>query len=163
MTDEHSDRIDAARVEMAEVRASIDLLVDALLASAPRDERRFRLIAGLLVIGGPLLFAFTLAFAVKTTVDGNNRSEQLRRGVACLLADLDDHRHTNQYAHEKMAEADHVEIHQPDIIPLTREQAAKLKAACEPYVRAAVGNAQPPPHAEAERNLPHDEAERGGP
>jgi hypothetical protein len=160
MTDPNGARIDAARTELESVRTSIDMLVEALVASAPRDERRFRFIAALLVIGGPLLFAFTAAFAIKTNIDGNHRSDQIRRGVACLLADLDDHRHTNQYAHQQIANAEHAEIQQPDLIPLTKEQAIRLKAACEPYVRAAVGNALYPSRSQAE---PQPQAERGGP
>jgi len=64
------------------------------------------------------------------------RSETvLRAGVACLLADIDDHRHTNQDAHNDIINGLHLPKNlQPDLIPLTVEQAAILKEYCHVFV-----------------------------
>lgn len=57
-------------------------------------------------------------------------------GTACLLADLDDHRHTNQTAHENLAEAEGAKVTQPDITPLNKEQANILKHLCDEFIKA---------------------------
>lgn len=95
---------------------------------------------GLVFIGGPLLFLFNIGFAVKTHLDGSERDKLIRQGISCLLADLDDHRHTNQFAHDELAENHHFpKILQPDVIPLTPEQAQVLKRRCEVFVRRSIG------------------------
>jgi hypothetical protein len=63
-------------------------------------------------------------------------TEVVKNGVACLLADLDDHRHTNQFAHENIAKAEGVDITHPDVTPLTKDQAQVLKKLCDEFVRA---------------------------
>lgn len=103
-----------------------------------QTERWIRTVV-LLVIGGPLLFTLTLGYAVKTTIDNNHRTQLLRDGVACLLADLDDHRHTNQFAHAELAHRHGIEINQPDVIPLSRAEAEALKKQCHHFVEGTVG------------------------
>jgi hypothetical protein len=104
----------------------------------------------LLVIGGPLLFALNLGIAIKASIDSGHRDRLIRQGISCLLADLDDHRHTNQGAHDALADAAHIKIVQPDVIPLTKEEAQILKGSCERFVQNTLGQSLPRGH-EAER------------
>jgi hypothetical protein len=90
-------------------------------------------------VGGPLLFLVTIGFGIKGQIERDKSIKLLRQGISCLFADVDDHRHTNQFAHEEMAKKLGVEIIQPDIIPLTREQAAQLKTECEHFVQRTLG------------------------
>lgn len=111
-----------------------------------QTERWTRMVT-LLIIGGPVLFALNVGIALKTHADNRHAVGLLSQGVACLLADMDDHRHTNQFAHEQLArhipasetKSGHVEIEQPDVIPLTKEQADRLKEECDHFVKATLG------------------------
>jgi hypothetical protein len=70
-------------------------------------------------------------------------SEQIvRSGVGCLLADLDDHRHTNQGAHDTIADKLGTKVVQPDIIPLNKEQAQVLKGLCDEFVKSGTSSLQ---------------------
>lgn len=135
-------RLDAAVSEATALRLAVEDLASAILGAVPQEEKRYKTLALLAIIGGPLLFVVTMAFAIKTTVDGAERTKQLKQGVACLLSDLDDHRHTNQYAHDTLAEKHGFgKIIGPDVIPLTKAQAERLKVACMPYVKQVAGDA----------------------
>jgi hypothetical protein len=141
--------------ELAQVRDALQLVAVSVSNLVPRgeldrasdavveDNRRWRRSVALLVIGGPVLFVLTLGVGVRNEVVRHRESRSLQNGVRCLLADLDDHRHTNQYAHEALADAAKIQIEQPDVIPLTKDQAAKLKMACATYIEGAAGRAQP--------------------
>jgi hypothetical protein len=140
MTDNSSDdRLDAAVDEATALRQAVEGLANVILASAPKEDKRFKTSVALLLIGGPILFALTMAFAIVNTVQGNDRDKLIRQGIACLLADTDDHRHTNKNAHEQLAKAHGVVFDQVDSIPLTEEQATKFKQECNPYIKATVG------------------------
>lgn len=135
-------RLDAAVSEATALRLAVEDLTSAILGAVPQDEKRYKTLALLAIIGGPLLFVVTMAFAIKTTVDGAERTKQLRQGVACLLSDLDDHRHTNQFAHDTLSQKHGFgSIPQPDVIPLSKAQAERLKANCTPYVKRVAGSA----------------------
>lgn len=146
--------LEAIRTELAAVRGAIDDLAGALLASIPVENRRVRWAAVLLIIGGPLLFVLTLAIGIHSNMVQDHQIHTLNNGVRCLLADLDDHRHTNQGAHDTLAAAHGIKIVQPDLIPLTRAQAEILKQACSPYVHEATGGAYSPNSAEEPRRSP---------
>lgn len=92
----------------------------------------------LLVIGGPILLALNVGVAVKTHIDSDNTVKLVRQGVSCMFADLDDHRHTNQYAHQEIANALGLKINQPDVIPLTKEQAQALKESCVAFIHGSL-------------------------
>jgi hypothetical protein len=94
------------------------------------------LIANVILVGA--LF-FVRANDRRVILRGN---EIVRAGVGCLLADLDDHRHTNQGAHDQIAANLHVKIDQPDIIPLTKDQAQVLKQLCDEFVKAGANSLQ---------------------
>jgi len=146
--------LEATRAELTAVRSAVEELADVLLASVPVENRRYRVAAVLLVIGGPLLFALTLALGIHANMVQSDQIHILNQGVRCLLADLDDHRHTNQGAHDTLASAHGIKIIQPDVIPLTREQAAVLKQSCSPYVGEATGGASSPNRASEPRRSP---------
>ncbi|HET7110269.1 MAG TPA: hypothetical protein VFI41_05320 [Gemmatimonadales bacterium] len=94
------------------------------------------------MVNSGLLIAVLVLIGVLFAVRAGDRravlrsNETVRAGVGCLLADLDDHRHTNQFAHDKEADALHIEINQPDVIPLTHDQAQVLKQLCDEFIRA---------------------------
>lgn len=132
----------------------VDLSAVHTRISDLQTERWIRTMA-LLVIGGPILFLVTLGFGIKSYVDGINRDKLIRQGIACLLADLDDHRHTNQFAHESLAKNHHFpEILQPDVIPLTKEEAARLKSQCQHFVKVTLGVGELGGRAEARKEKP---------
>lgn len=94
-------------------------------------------LTGLYVIGLTIIVLLS-GLIVSQTVNHREdraRSRLLKAGVACLLADLDDHRHTNQGAHNTLADHLGVQIIQPDVIPLTSSQAQLLKSYCQQFVR----------------------------
>lgn len=98
-----------------------------------------------------ILVALNFTIAVKAQLDGSNRNALIRQGISCLLADLDDHRHTNQFAHETLAmKHGFGAIQQPDVIPLTKDQAAKLKLQCDHFVHETIGIAGQHSGTEAE-------------
>jgi hypothetical protein len=133
------ERLDAAVDQAVALRQSVDALTTAIMGAVPKQDKRFRQSVILLLIGGPALFVATMAFATYSIHQAHSNERVLRNGVACLLADLDDHRHTNQNAHNTLATAHHIEIIQPDLIPLSKSQVDALKQSCDTYVRAAVG------------------------
>lgn len=126
--------------EVGDLKDSLNRLVEAIFEAAPKERKHYRTLVFLALIGGPFLFALTMGFAIKATVDTHKAEHLLRQGVNCLLADMDDHRHTNQFAHDQLA-ARHgfPPIVQPDVIPLSREQAEAFKANCEPYIKSTLG------------------------
>lgn len=127
---------------MPEPESTEDL---ASLSARIRDlqtERWVRTMT-LLVIGGPLLFVATLGYAIKSHVDADHATKLVRQGISCILADMDDHRHTNQFAHETLAAAHGIKIIQPDVIPLSREQADRLKQECDVFIHTTLGVGSP--------------------
>lgn len=132
MIDENDPNLTAALERVA------DTITSSLKASGKADERRWRISLLFLSIGGPLLLALIISLTVQQSTIKNNE-RLMRRGISCLLADLDDHRHTNQYAHDTLAKAHGFpDIKQPDIIPLTPQQAAELKKNCDTFVQEAI-------------------------
>lgn len=150
------DALAEVRASLADTQVAMQAVADALANLVPRgdmdrateaakqDNDRWRKSVVLLILGGPLLVALTLGLGWKADHDRARQVRILSNGVKCLLADLDDHRHTNQAAHDTLAEKHGFgKIIQPDVIPLTKEQADRLKQSCETYVQGAVGGAQP--------------------
>jgi hypothetical protein len=87
-------------------------------------------------VGGTIIVLLLGVLGVLLAVDVslNRQLRSLQNGQRCILADLDDHRHTNQGAHNRLAESLHVEIVQPDVAPLSPGQAQVLKASCSLFV-----------------------------
>jgi hypothetical protein len=133
------DRLAAAAGEAAALRVAVEELVDTILASVPAERRRWSWAYVLLVIGGPVLFAVTLSFAVVSAVQLAHIERRLTHGVACLLGDTDDHRYTNQFAHDMIAARLGVDVKQQDVKPLTPEQVEKLKTECDNFVSQRLG------------------------
>jgi hypothetical protein len=94
---------------------------------------------GLLIANTILIFSLFFVRASDRRILTHDDRIQ-KDGIACLLADLDDHRHTNQYAHDKLAEFDHIEINQPDVIPLTPAQAQALKSLCNEFIKSGTSS-----------------------
>jgi hypothetical protein len=135
------DRLAAATGEAAALRVAVEELVDTILSAAPAERRRWSWAYVLLIIGGPLLFVVTAWLTVSTTTQARRLERGLTHGITCLLADTDDHRYTNQEAHNQIAARFGLEIKQQDIKPLTEVQVARLKADCARFVGGAVGQA----------------------
>jgi hypothetical protein len=128
------DRLNAATSEAAALRESVDALVNTILSAAPQEDKRWFRATWLLIVGGPLLFALTAGLTLYTTTQTSRIESRLNHGIVCLLADLDDHRYTNQNAHDQLAAHDMVIIQQPDVKPLTPQQVDQLKPACDRFV-----------------------------
>jgi hypothetical protein len=127
---EAGDRLTAAAIEAAALRESINALIDTIMSAAPKEEKRWKNATWLLIIGGPVLFVLTLGLTTYTTMSLLRIESRLNHGISCLLADTDDHRYTNQAAHNQLAAQLHVQIDQPDIKPLSPEQVVRLKREC---------------------------------
>lgn len=155
VNDEIVEEFRKAREALGEVATAVSHLtprgeLDRAAAAVLEDNRRWRRSVVLLIVGGPMLFILTLGIGIKGDRDRAHQVKILSNGVKCLLADLDDHRHVNQEAHEALARNHGFgKIIGPDVIPLTKEQAARLKLACNAYVQGAVGGAQPGVRADA--------------
>lgn len=146
MIDENEPNIAAALDRVS------DTVTNSLKASGKADERRWRISLLFLGIGGPLLLALIISLSVQQGAIRNNE-RVMRRGISCLLADMDDHRHTNQFAHDTLAKAHGFsKILQSDIIPLTPQQATELKKNCDIFIQEAIGQGYGNINSDAKEN-----------
>lgn len=127
-----------------------DTVTRSLNATGKADQRRWRISLLFLTIGGPLLFALTLALSFQQGTI-HQQEHLIKRGISCLLADQDDHRTTNKFAHDQMAKALHIEINQTDAIPLSEVQSNALKIECQSFIQEAVGEGIGPDIAKGQK------------
>lgn len=144
------DDIARLREEMEQAMASISetpLPADEariLKEAAHRDRRRWQVSLALLILGGPMLALLAL-FQINQSAHLNEQDDLMRRGIACLLAEMDDHRLANVDDHQLNAERHGFSpLQQVGAIELTKEQAAALKGFCEQFIGEAVRLGQRP-------------------
>lgn len=116
----------------------------------------------MLVVGGPLLFVLLAIYALIDHNDGVERDRLIRQGISCLLANMDDHRITNKYAHDELARFGGKVIDQTDHILLSQDEVDRLRMDCQTFVRVTLGSGAVPPGHQADRShQPHGDQRHG--